>query len=759
MAPFRPSLVLAVLTLALPSLTTAYSVGCFPASERRATRTDLESIRISHANWNSSRLSALVAQIVLEEKLGFGTIREEFGDDRNAFDQVDQGTADLFLDANPEAVQDLIDLYVTQMNTVTDAGPLGVFTEYGWYLPEYVWNISNKLDSYPGFMDENVIALFHLENIPVDTHLDNTTLHSAFDMIEATMQGSQCNVALNASATATDCAAAVEATIEHLRDVAHLHYAENTIDLWTLPDSWNLLDHVLIQNLELPFNTVVPVPTNLDQAATEHALADLIEEHYLARKPFLTYFWQPHFLFAPDSPVKLHRVQLPHFNADHCNVSSSDYRCEYQSHILRKMVATSLKARNEVAYDFVKVLHIDEIEMEEMLASVEYSNMTVDQAACSWLLAHYSTMEPHMPDPSRLVTPTEVNGSLRIAFVILAALLIAFFCVLAAGTFHYRRVRVVLSASPVFLMLMLLGAAWSMFWVILLYDDAPTDAICIARIWARHLGFSLVFGALALKTYRIAAIFNVKATKKSHQLTNVRLLVRFGEINLYVCAFLLTWTVAGAPTATTLVSHNNSYAVCSITWWDNAMYLQELAAMLGLAFLSYRVRKAPSAFNECKHMALAVYNWIIIGVILQLILNSTTGTADFYFAIQSLEVLVPVPIAILLLFVPKFYLTLRGKGSEVTTSSFRGSNPNGSHPKTPSDPSNSNAKAASGDMEMSSGNGVDSETGRPELSGKAAAAEYKNIRRENIRLMREIEGMRTQLLRLHNPHSGTVEVL
>ncbi|XP_011270030.1 hypothetical protein CAOG_08458 [Capsaspora owczarzaki ATCC 30864] len=738
---------------------TTNAVGCFPPSERRALRTDLEPINIVHNNWTTSRVSAQIARIILQEKLGLQTVVEEFTTEVAAFEQLHQGTADMLLEANPVDIQDLIENYVEHEGTILDVGPLGVYNEFGWYIPEYVWNISNKLDTYTGFMDENVIALFHLDNVTSVTHIDNTTLHTAFAAIEQVLASASCNPDLNATVTPGDCTAAVEAMIEHLRDIAHLHYADNTITLWTMPEAFATLDNTIIANLELPMHTLVPIPSNLNREHTEEALSVVIQEAYAQHKPFITYFWEPHYLFAPDSSVKLRRVQLPHFNADHCNISSSEYRCEYQTNTMRKMVAASLQTKNIIAFDFAKVLHYDEQELEEMLSLIEHANMTVEEAACSWLLEHYETMEARMPDPSRLVTPSEVNGSLRIAFVILAALLIAFFCVLAAGTFHYRRVRVVLSASPVFLMLMLLGAAWSMFWVILLYDDAPTDAICIARIWARHLGFSLVFGALALKTYRIAAIFNVKATKKSHQLTNVRLLVRFGEINLYVCAFLLTWTVAGAPTATTLVSHNNSYAVCSITWWDNAMYLQELAAMLGLAFLSYRVRKAPSAFNECKHMALAVYNWIIIGVILQLILNSTTGTADFYFAIQSLEVLVPVPIAILLLFVPKFYLTLRGKGSEVTTSSFRGSNPNGSHPKTPSDPSNSNAKAASGDMEMSSGNGVDSETGRPELSGKAAAAEYKNIRRENIRLMREMEAMRTQLLRLHNPHSGTVEVM
>ncbi|XP_011270032.1 hypothetical protein CAOG_08460 [Capsaspora owczarzaki ATCC 30864] len=723
-------------------------------------RTDLDPIGIVHNSWDSSRLNAAVARILLEEKLGFGTLMEEFAGLEDAFHQLDQGTGDIYLDANEDDLAPLIDEHVNLLHDVLDAGPLGIYNEYGWYIPEYIWNISNKLDSYTSYMDENVISLFHLSEIVPGTVLDNTTLHSTFDELEAMMASSRCNPALNATVTTSDCVAAIAEVILHIKDRAHLHYADNTITLWTMPDGWpHVVDRVLIENLELPFNATVPMSPHGDKATIEHALSDIIEDHYALLKPFLTYFWEPHYLFSHQSTVHLHRVQLPKFDSDNCSITSANYRCEYKRHSMRKMTSLALQEKNEVAFDFVKMIHYEEVDLEDMLAFMEYDNMTVDQAACSWLLGHYSALEPHMPDPSRLVTPSEVDSGLRVAFVILAALLIAFFCLLAAGTFHYRRVRVVLSASPVFLMLMLLGAAWSMFWVILLYDDAPTDTICIARIWARHLGFSLVFGALALKTYRIAAIFNVKATKKSHQLTNVRLLVRFGEINLYVCAFLLTWTVAGAPTATTMVSHNNSYAVCSITWWDNAMYLQELAAMLGLAFLSYRVRKAPSAFNECKHMALAVYNWIIIGVILQLILNSTTGTADFYFAIQSLEVLVPVPIAILLLFVPKFYLTLRGKGSEVTTSSFRGSNPNGSHPKTPSDPSNSNAKAASGDMEMSSGNGVDSETGRPELSGKAAAAEYKNIRRENIRLMREIEGMRTQLLRLHNPHSGIVEVM
>ncbi|KJE89213.1 hypothetical protein CAOG_009332 [Capsaspora owczarzaki ATCC 30864] len=342
--------------------------------------------------------------------------------------------------------------------------------------------------------------------------------------------------------------------------------------------------------------------------------------------------------------------------------------------------------------------------------------------------------------------------------------------VMAVMVWGFRRVRIIQSASPVYLELILLGAVMSMLWIFLDYSDDPSSSQCTARVWMRHLGFGVMFAALFLKTYRIARVFQQVTVSRSTPLSDRRLFYRFLEMNAFVVSILIVWTVVNPSHPDTMVSGNQSYQVCGITWWDNAMYIIELVALCVLAVVCFNVRKAPSAFNESKFIALSVYNWIVVASILQIILRATTGNATFFFIIEALEVLLTVPIIVGLLFVPKLYLTLKGKGGEVSTSSYRGaSTPRPNNNNTLSGGDRSSAKEKQ-DIEMSSKGGSESETqqapkqssanasaagpsGAPaRTSGKSDHKELRALRNENARLLKETEALRSHLLRLNNPH-------
>ncbi|KJE95971.1 hypothetical protein CAOG_006349 [Capsaspora owczarzaki ATCC 30864] len=688
----------------------------------------------------------------VQEKLGLPTNTFTYDSYDDAFEALSSGTGDLLMEAYPLRVKELVDVYVKQRRTVENAGPSGMTGETGWYIPNYVWEINPVMESYIAFYDERIQSIFHLDVIPEGYQIDNTTLRSAVDEIDSILEGPACNAALNASLVAADCTLAVEAHVHYLRERANLKDEGEPITFWTMPDAWGTLDRIIVQNLSLNFNVTCPIPQNLGATDTMNAMVEVTKNAFLARQPFIQYWTKPHFVFADISPALLRRVQLPEYDST-CNVSNASYRCGYQDEQVLKFVSAELADKNSVADDFVHHFTYTSQDQSNILGQVFFSGKTLEEATCEWVIANFDAMSANMPDPSTLVTPTKVSPALRIAFIVVAAAELALFVLFAFGVIRYRRIRAVLSGSPKFLFLMLVGAALSMFWVILSYQEEVTSNLCVARVWARHLGFAIIFAAIFLKTWRIASVFNIKSSKGG-QLTDRVLLYRFLLIVGYATVNLVAWTVSTPPTTGTVVSNNESYLVCEVTWWDNAIYIEELVAMVALGLLCYRVRKAPSAFNESKHIGLAVYNWIVMGIILQIILNSTTGTADFFFAIQSLEVLVPVPIAVMILMAPKFYLILRGKGNDVATSSYRGSNPNGSHPKTPSaNAGGSGSNQKSGDMEMSSGN--ESENGRTaQLSGKAAVQEIRSLRNENTRLLKEVEAMRTQLLRMHNPHSG-----
>jgi hypothetical protein len=56
--------------------------------------------------------------------------------------------------------------------------------------------------------------------------------------------------------------------------------------------------------------------------------------------------------------------------------------------------------------------------------------------------------------------------------------------------------------------------------------------------------------------------------------------------------------------------------------------------------LTYQVRNTPSAFNESKWIAMATYNWVVIGVVLNAISNFAVKDPDVIFVMESLIVII-----------------------------------------------------------------------------------------------------------------------
>ncbi|XP_020611166.1 probable G-protein coupled receptor CG31760 [Orbicella faveolata] len=102
-------------------------------------------------------------------------------------------------------------------------------------------------------------------------------------------------------------------------------------------------------------------------------------------------------------------------------------------------------------------------------------------------------------------------------------------------------------------------------------------------------------------------------------------------------------------------------------------------------FLCFRVRNAPSAYNETRFISWAVYNAMFItcfvGVLRILTVNNTNP--DILFATEFILIQMTATVTILLLFIPKFVLLRKISGQEISrrlTGHPRGSiqTPNGS---------------------------------------------------------------------------------
>ncbi|KJE94435.1 hypothetical protein CAOG_05078 [Capsaspora owczarzaki ATCC 30864] len=353
----------------------------------------------------------------------------------------------------------------------------------------------------------------------------------------------------------------------------------------------------------------------------------------------------------------------------------------------------------------------------------------------------------------------------RYFFVVLAAI----FILIAFGflLFLMRNwsSRIIVASSPTFLALILFGALLSYVWIFLA-APTPTDALCAAMPWVRHLGFCFVFGALFLKTYRIDRIFNNDAIKRIRMKDTVLFHYMF-RIVLMFALYLAIWTGISRPISEVRVditSDQTNQGVfvtqqlvprCSSNWFDSAILIVELMFLIWGLYLAIKVRHTPTAFNESKYIVVAVYNFVFVAVVLQIILQTAIKDRDIAYVLESIYVIFTVSAVVLLIFVPKVSLVRNG-GIAETRESY-------THTHSAPKQQTMDKQVEMIDRHRSTGhnnstshhsnNESDLEVGTTTV--QPAPKTDNMLRSENKRLIREVERLKQDLMTLGNRHLAT----
>ncbi|XP_031561759.1 probable G-protein coupled receptor CG31760 [Actinia tenebrosa] len=262
-----------------------------------------------------------------------------------------------------------------------------------------------------------------------------------------------------------------------------------------------------------------------------------------------------------------------------------------------------------------------------------------------------------------------LNWPLRYALtsITIVAVLIALGTV--GVVIFYREIKVIKSASPQFLCIILLGSILMYLEIVVLFPQAE-ELLCIVRLWLRHLGFGLAYTSLLLKTWRIAVIFRVKSAQKI-RLTDRHLLTRLAPILAVYLVYLLAWSLAASNR---VLEHKDTqdrkFYECAVDWWDHAILIFEVLFLLWGIRLCYNVRKAPSAFNESKFISWSIYNMFVVTFFLKiarLFITSVAGP-DMNYLIEFFRVQFTVSVLIGLVFIPKIFRIIKGRGDMFDTS-------------------------------------------------------------------------------------------
>ncbi|CEO97148.1 G-protein coupled receptors family 3 profile domain-containing protein [Plasmodiophora brassicae] len=304
--------------------------------------------------------------------------------------------------------------------------------------------------------------------------------------------------------------------------------------------------------------------------------------------------------------------------------------------------------------------------------------------------------------PQTLSTRLEPSPGLTTTMVALASVVVVVAVLVLAFNVYYRSNPYVKMSTPAMNNVVAVGVVLCMAFVYLL-AAAPTITSparfavnCNARLVCLALGFTLSFGSLFIKTYRVAQIFAGKVMQVVVITLSDLFKYLFALVALDV-VFLAVW-LGMSPYAMETIDHGTQvdpsdpdtyldvYTVhCSSSQagvFSTIMYAYKAVVILIAAFTAFQTRNVSiPALNDSRQIGLSTY----ISGIVAVIVYPIAGLIDYrqasaLFALTSLAVIVSAGAVLLIVFVPKIKAVCDGTDKHLTSTppplGFRAGTPN-----------------------------------------------------------------------------------
>ncbi|XP_068178433.1 metabotropic glycine receptor [Antennarius striatus] len=251
-------------------------------------------------------------------------------------------------------------------------------------------------------------------------------------------------------------------------------------------------------------------------------------------------------------------------------------------------------------------------------------------------------------------------------FLIFVSMLVAY---------RYRRNRRIRASGLLLLEMILFGSLLLYFPVFITYFK-PSTFRCILLRWVRMLGFSIVYGTVTLKMYRVLKAFLSHTAERAPYMSSLRLLRILGVMLMTVSWFLCAWTVGvlqnrnrNIPVVTTTTtSDGQGFNLCNLDHWDYMMAVAELLFLCWGSSLWTAIRPVPSAFHEPRYMGIAIHNELILSTMFHLFRFTFPSLhPDWMLLLSFTYTHVTITVTLALLFVPKFLHVSKTGREEIAT--------------------------------------------------------------------------------------------
>ncbi|XP_060803785.1 gamma-aminobutyric acid type B receptor subunit 2 [Amyelois transitella] len=277
--------------------------------------------------------------------------------------------------------------------------------------------------------------------------------------------------------------------------------------------------------------------------------------------------------------------------------------------------------------------------------------------------------------PARLAVATMAAAGVALAFAFLAFNL------------HYSKRRSIKLSSPRLNNMTLIGCVLVYTAVALLGIDnatlpsfVPFSAMCTVRVYILSAGFSLAFGSMFAKTYRVHRIFisNRSGVCKTKLLQDTPLISLVCALLLIDGLIVTLWakldpmerhlknlTIEVSPNGRSVV-YQPQIEICksqNTIGWMCALYAYKGLLLIVGVYMAWETRHVKiSGLNDSKYIGISVYSVVITSISVVVIGITSERATLAYISITSL-ILITTTSTLCLMFLPKI-LAIRSKTEE-----------------------------------------------------------------------------------------------
>ncbi|XP_030763636.1 gamma-aminobutyric acid type B receptor subunit 2 isoform X2 [Sitophilus oryzae] len=285
-----------------------------------------------------------------------------------------------------------------------------------------------------------------------------------------------------------------------------------------------------------------------------------------------------------------------------------------------------------------------------------------------------------------IIEHTRVNKTVYAILASLAILGIFIATFFLAFNIKYRNQRYIKMSSPQLNNLIIIGCMVTYTSIIFLGLDSGLSSIeafpyiCTARAWTLMAGFSLAFGSMFSKTWRVHSIFtDVKLNKKV--IKDYQLFMIVGILICVDVVIMTTWQVTdpfyretkrGEPyphpsNEDEIIIPENEYCTSeNMSIFISSIYIFKGLLMIFGAFLAWETRHVSiPALNDSRYVGFSVYNVVIMCILGVAVALALVDHQDEMFLLISSFIIFCTTITLCLVFVPKMVELRKDPGGTI----------------------------------------------------------------------------------------------